>query len=200
MIYESTKNLLKRNKFIRLLTAVVAGTASAFGCAYLTEKDADELSAADTSLVAVNKGLRDADQKVAVRATEAGIAGVAALPPAAPKEAKGPAPVFEIQKGIAVPEIKRGGGARAEIYPFATMEQGDSFFVAATADKANPAKALASTVSSATKRFATPTGEQETVTIKGKPVTRPKMKINRKFVVRAVEENGSKGARIWRTA
>lgn len=199
MIYDNVKNLLKRGKLIRLLTAVVAGTASPSGCAFLTEKDADELSAADTTLVAVNKALTDANKKVAVRATAAGIAGVAALPPVAPKAPAGPAPVFAIDKGLPVPEIKRGGGARAEVYPFDKMEQTDSFFIAATAAKPNPAKSLASTVSSATKRYAKATGEQETVTIRGKQITRTKMQLTRQFVVRAVDENGIKGARIWRT-
>jgi len=42
---------------------------------------------------------------------------------------------------------------KASLYPFAQMKIGQSFFIPATAERPNPAKALASTASSASKRF-----------------------------------------------
>jgi hypothetical protein len=95
-----------------------------------------------------------------------------------------------------LPTITRGGGlgARPETYPFSALEapitdEGgtklhDSFFVHATDDNPNPAKSLAGTVSSATKRY-----KDE------KPA--------RKFSVVSVDndsEFGVKGARVFRVA
>lgn len=127
---------------------------------------------------------------------------------------------FTLDSGIEMPTIQRGGRG-GNVYPFDEMEKGQSFFVAATAAKPDPAKSLASTVSSATARYAVETDEMETVTVKtyktdadGKrvkgedgsfivestgEVTRPKTKQTRAFVVRSVVENNVKGARIWRS-
>ena len=112
------------------------------------------------------------------------------------------ASAFQIDTGIAVPKISRGINTEAK-YPFDKLEVGHSFFVPATEAMPNPGKSLASTVSSASKRYATEdgtrdmkrknkeTGEMETVQV-------TKYKYARKFIVRTVEENGVKGARVWR--
>lgn len=80
--------------------------------------------------------------------------------------------------GIPVPAARRGGRGGG-VHGFEHMEVGHSFFVAATEDNPNPAKRIASTVSSASTRL--------------EP---------RKFVVRSVDETSAgrgKGARVWRT-
>lgn len=83
---------------------------------------------------------------------------------------------IEIEDGIAVPVVRRRQGG--SIYPFDALEVGQSFHIAVTEDKPNPAKSLASTVSAATKRSE---GEK-------------------KFIVRAVGETDPKGpgARVFR--
>lgn len=111
-------------------------------------------------------------------------------------------PSFAIEDGIAIPEAKRGGGGgrkgpRGSKYPFATMENGQSFFVPATEEMPNPAKTLASTASTAKKAFGTVVGTRE-ITRKGETKTVDAYNYTRGFIVRAVEENGVKGARVWR--
>lgn len=109
---------------------------------------------------------------------------------------------FAIDSDVALPEVKRGGGGgrkgpRGSKYPFDTMENGQSFFVGATEEMPNPAKTLASTASTFAKKYATENGTRE-ITRKGEVKTVPNYDYTRKFVVRAVEENGVKGARVWR--
>lgn len=144
--------------------------------------------------VEVNPELKNDAGDLATRATESGIAYVN-------DEVPGNKPVetvavgaFVLETGVAIPKSKRGRSG--DLYPFDKMEVGHSFFVAATESKPNPAKSLASTVSSATARYAVP-GEGTKTNRKGETV--PVMVETRKFAVRAVEENGVKGARIWRT-
>jgi len=105
---------------------------------------------------------------------------------------------FVIDTGIPIPTISgRGGRAGVSIYPFDKMEVGNSFFVP------KAAKNLASTISSANARYATPELDAN-----GQPVMRqdkkgndvPKTKMTRQFVVRSVTENGVSGSRIWRKA
>ena len=106
--------------------------------------------------------------------------------------------MFKIEDGIPVPTIS-GRGRGGNVYPFDQLEVGQSFFVANSEDKPNAAKSLASTVSSATARYAVASEDGATKTNK-KGETVPVMVKTRKFVVRRVEENGVKGARVWRTA
>jgi hypothetical protein len=75
------------------------------------------------------------------------------------------------------------------IYPFDKLEIGESFFVA------KDSKKLASTVSSAAQRFATPDPEGK-MRINRKGSIVPVMVESRKFSVRSVEG----GSRIWRIA
>lgn len=109
---------------------------------------------------------------------------------------------FAIMDNIPLPEVKRGGGGgrkgpRGSKYPFDTMENGQSFFVPATEEMPNPAKTLASTASTFAKKYATENGTRE-ITRKGEVKTVPAYNYTRKFVVRATELEGVKGAMVWR--
>ena len=89
------------------------------------------------------------------------------------------AKAYTFETGIAIPAPRRGGRGSA-VYGFEQMDVGVSFYIPSDNDNPNPAKRIASTVSSASKRLD------------------PK-----KFVVRSVDETAQgrgKGARVWRTA
>lgn len=100
---------------------------------------------------------------------------------------------FAIEDNVPMPTAS-GRGRGGNVYPFDALQVGQSFFVPNTEDKPNAAKSLASTVSSATARYAEVVEGQFKTNKKGEqvPVTRE----TRKFVVRSVEG----GARVWRTA
>jgi hypothetical protein len=154
-------------------------------------------------LVECNEAVKDGD-KVAWRASargveahKAGWLGSTAAAPnpgaaggfTAPAQSAAPAPAsapansgpttFTFDDGIPIPEPKRGGGRGSDAYGFEHMNIGQSFHIPATTENPNPAKRIASTVSSATKRLA------------------PKA-----FIVRSVDEKDpkGKGARVFRTA
>lgn len=202
-MFEGIKNNLQRTKYKKLFLFIVGATATAPNYGMVPEKDADILAKAEPTLVNVNKTITSVGEKdvklVAASATPAGVAAAAALAaePEKPKAAAIDPSSIKIETGIPVPEIKRGGARKEDVYPFKQLEVGQSFFVAATPERENPAKALASTVSGATKRYREDTGETESFTNKkGETGTRKKMKDTRVFTVRAVEG----GARVWRTA
>lgn len=175
----------------------------------------------EQGLVEINPTITNEAGEVATRATQKGIESMNTNTNAPTPGAAAVKSAFKLDDAIELPTIKRGGRG-GNVYPFDEMSKGQSFFVAATADKPDPAKSLASTVSSATARYAVEVeGETEEVEVKtyqlddaGKRVkrdgsfvvlstateTRPKMALTRQFVVRSVEENGVKGARVWRTA
>jgi hypothetical protein len=104
--------------------------------------------------------------------------------------------MFKIDEGVPVPHIS-GRGRTGTQYPFDQLEVGQSFFVPNDESKPNAAKSLASTVSSATARFAVP-DESGATKLNKNGETVPVMVETRKFVVRAVTENGISGARVWR--
>ncbi len=106
--------------------------------------------------------------------------------------------MFQVENDVPVPAIS-GRGRGVNVYPFKVLAVGQSFFVPNSESKPNAAKSLASTVSSATARYAVPAEDGSTKTNKKGEVV-PVMVETRKFVVRSVEENGVKGARVWRTA
>lgn len=150
----------------------------------------------EAGLVEINPEIINQAGEVATRATEKGIAAVNAnVQPAVTAVAGKPS--FVLESNIPVPTVKRGGRG-GDMYPFDSMEVGQSFFVAATEDKPEPAKSLASTVSSATARYAVP-AEDGAMKTNRKGVEVPVMIETRKFVIRSMTENGTKGARIWRT-
>jgi len=156
----------------------------------------------DKGYVEVNKELVDGQGNYAGRPTEAGIkfikdSGMSENVVVPVTEVR-----FTIDTGVPIPEAKhRGGGGRkgprGSKYPFATMENGQSFFVPATEDMPNPAKTLASTASTAKKAFGEVTGTRS-ITRKGVEKQVPAYSFTRGFIVRAVEENGVSGARVWR--
>ena len=158
----------------------------------------------ESGMVEINTAVVDAAGNVATRATPKGIETVNATPqtaapaaaPAAPTAAK---PSFALDTGIALPSVA-GRGRTANTYPFDAMEVGQSFFVPNSAERPNAAKSMASTVSSATARYAVEIPGETVPNRKGKTV--PKVNEIRKFVVRAVDETAQgrgPGARIWRT-
>ena len=140
-------------------------------------------------LVEVNESMTNDAGEIATRATAKGIDSMSQTStPAAPVASK---PQFAIEDGIELaPVVGRDRGG--ETYPFDQLQKGQSFFVPNTAEKPNVAKSLASTVSSATRRYAEEIEGQTRKDKKGNEV--PALRYTRKFVVRAVEG----GARVWR--
>lgn len=126
---------------------------------------------------------------------------------------------FTLENDIAVPEIVRFGGgrkAKESIYPFETMQPGQSFFVPPTADKPKPWQSMASNVSSFNRKYAVEKGTFHTekrtqYDADGNPVLDangkkvkvdtqvPDLEYTRRYEVRRWEQNGIKGARVWRT-
>lgn len=123
---------------------------------------------ADAGLVEINETLVDGAGNLAVRATAAGIAKMSEGETAAPTVAKSNFAIADVPADIMTAAVEkrratRGGG---EKYPFDALEVGKGFFVTATDKMPEPAKSLASTVSSATARYAEETEEMQTVTVK----------------------------------
>lgn len=151
----------------------------------------------EAGFVEVNPAITNEAGEIATRSIEKGINAVNTnqSPETAAVVA---ASSFQLETGVPLPSIS-GRGRTGTTYPFDKMEPGHSFFVPNSEDKPNAAKSLASTVSSATARYAVPAADGSTKANKaGEQV--PVMVETRKFVVRSVEENGVKGARVWRTA
>lgn len=104
------------------------------------------------------------------------------------------APSFAIV-AFTLPEAKRVGGnlgARPEVYPFSKLEVGQAFFIAATTDKPNPAKSYASTVASATERYATEDTVAPKVANRKGAMVCPKV-YARKFGIRAIPDGAAFG-------
>lgn len=161
----------------------------------------------EAGLVEINPAMTNENGEVATRATQKGIESLdsaATVADNATSETQTETAVtvttqkaktmFKIEDTIPVPTIS-GRGRGGNVYPFDQLEVGQSFFVANDESKPKAAKSLASTVSSATARYAVPATDGATKTNK-KGETVPVMVETRKFVVRSVEG----GARVWRTA
>lgn len=183
-----------------LLASIVAagetGTFSPVG-------DAAKLE--EAGVVEVNLDVKDDDGGVAVRATPTGIARVEASKRMKARNAAARAgsepeteaeteteTAFEILSGVTPPPVRRGGGGRHPKYPFADLEIEQGFFIKATGENPKPSKGLASTVSSANRRYASPVESGETrVNRKGRTV--PVTYQTREFVVRGVEDGSEYG-------
>ena len=165
----------------------------------------------EAGLVEINPAMVNEAGEIATRATQAGIESLdsgAIVVGNATTEANSAIAetgktekvksMFKIEDSIPVPTIS-GRGRGVNVYPFDRLAVGQSFFVPNSEDKPNAAKSLASTVSSATARYAVPAEDGSTKTNKKGEVV-PVMVKTREFVVRSVEEDGVKGARVWRTA
>ena len=160
----------------------------------------------EQGLVEINPGMVDESGNIATRATQKGIESLgtgngnsenanteATSETAVSGKTEKVKTMFQIEDNVPVPAIS-GRGRGGETYPFEQLAVGQSFFVANSESKPNAAKSLASTVSSATARYAVPDAEGKTKTNK-KGETVPVMVETRKFIVRSVEG----GARVWRT-
>ena len=161
----------------------------------------------EAGLVEINPAMVNEAGEIATRATQAGIEiidnGATAGNNATSETAETGTTqkvktMFKIDDSIPVPTIS-GRGRGGNVYPFDQLEVGQSFFVANSEDKPNATKSLASTVSGATARYAVPAEDGSTKTNKKGEVV-PVLVKTRKFVVRRAEEDGVKGARVWRTA
>lgn len=177
---------------------------------------------AASGLVEVNSAAIEPNGNAPVRATAAGVAQVNGAPVPDPKPAATGG--YSIDSGIEVPAISGRGRGASTVYPFEQMEIGNSFFVPATAERPDPAKQLASTVSAATARYQVakePAEYKQVVNAvyakgpdgklardaEGKLIktgertdTVQVMVQIRKFMIRGVTEKGVAGARIWRVA
>lgn len=176
-----------------LLKSIVDGTRSATGYTMVDEKHVEELVKAGHA--EVNTEIKK-DGQVAARASQTLLAQYPVEMPA--KQA------FQIDNGLVPPAAKRTG-LKEEIYPFSQLQVGQSFFIPATEANKNPATTFASTVSSATRRFAEKHATQTRVNRKGETV--PVLVPSRKFTIRAVKagqkyDNGfvekQDGARVFR--
>jgi hypothetical protein len=211
-----------------LASLVAAGTSGMF----MAASDSAALTAHTPPLAEVNTEIKDANGNLATRATQAGIDYAAAHPvgsaPANVVVEEKVKPTFKIVTTV-LPEIKRGhSGAATSIYPFddlpaATKDAASgqiaapSFFIPASDERPEPAKALASTVSSATRRWAVQDKAKPKKTVmrvpEGAPEGAAKVAVEidnmiptRQFVIRAVEDGkpwgeefaGKKGAAVYR--
>lgn len=137
------------------------------------------------------------------RLTQKAIDGMPAKDKAVATAVATPAATITLLSGIVLPERKRGFGRTAQpsIWPFATMEVGQSFFVGNSSVKDGDAfKKMSSNVSNANNKYRTATGESRSVTRKKKggngemeTVTLPKYKQDRKFVIHAVTKDQKLG-------
>jgi hypothetical protein len=163
----------------------------------------------------VNPTITDPSGKIAARATAKLLESNAAGAGATVRELQllrlfetdsAPANVFVLESGIPLPPAAKGG-RRDEQYPFSKMGVGQSFFVPVTAKYPKPWETFGSTVSSATRRFATEHPTDKKKNRKGVEV--PVLVATRKFTLRQVTagqkyangfEEKAGGARVYRIA
>lgn len=162
------------------LTSVVEATLSEKGFTFLTPEAIRNLLSEFPGSIQVDVAHKEPKTgRVAVRATDKGISaafgGGSGEQPEEHIAAHETRTRFKLEDNVPIPAPRRGIQAEPR-YPFNLLNVGQSFMVPSTPERPNPAKALASTVSSANKR----------------------MQGKKKFIIRPVEENGVKGARIWR--
>ncbi len=164
-------------KSTALLAVISAAMQTTLGYAMCSAKETAEL--VSNGFAEQNETITEGNgfgKKFATRLTPAGLAHM--TQPVAGTPATNTTG-FEIEDGIALPSAR--GGKNQSVYPFDQLGVNQSFHVPASTDKPNPAKSLASTVSSATKRYAE--GDDKRV-----------------FTVRSVGDNDpkGKGARVFR--
>jgi hypothetical protein len=167
------------------LAAVIAATNA--GSFVYTSAEAHK-QALESGLVEVNPSMTNEAGELATRATQKGIDSMSQTN-TAPKSK----PQFTIEDDVALAPVAGRGRTGGETYPFDQLKVNQSFFVPNSDERPNVAKSLASTVSSANRRYATEIAGQTRVDRKGNTV--PALEYSRKFVLRSVEG----GARIWRT-
>lgn len=139
---------------ISLLGVIVASMQNEDAPYHMATK-AEVKNLLDNDMVEVNEEIADGD-KVAVRATEKGVAEASSASEGNTNNVTSTttntaAPSFDLIDGAELPEGRASRGSST--YPFEQMNEGQSFFIPATEEKPNPSKSMASTVSSANKRF-----------------------------------------------
>lgn len=179
---------------VTLLNAIAVAMASDPFYALATEKEAKELI--DGKLAEFNPDIRDGD-KIAIRLTDEGLNMANANGNTDNSNtdtgASAAASSFAIIDNAKLPSAARGG-RNGPVYPFDDLNVGQSFFVPATSDKPEPAKSIASTATSAAKRFAEPVKNpdgspvMEEYTVRGETKTREKLNYTRRFAVKSVEK------------
>lgn len=185
-------------KLVALLEKIVAATQSDEGLLYVDAKLVAPLVA--EGLIELNETMRDGADNVAARATEKAIS---VNQPQSNIAAAVVKTGFAIAV-VAMPTAKRGGRT-AETYPFDQLEKGQSFFVPATAERENPAKSLASTVTSANERYSEVIEGEFRKNRKGNTV--PATSQIREFAIRSIQDGapwgdefaGVAGAAVFRT-
>ena len=153
------------------LAALAYIVAAGEGGTFAPLADIRPLADHKPALVEINEGATDDNGNVAVRATADGISHSATnstTETASAPAAKSSFEIMDVPSDIlhAAKERRRSSRGASEKYPFDSLEVGKGFFVIATEKMPEPAKSLASTVSSAQARYAEETGEMETVTVK----------------------------------
>lgn len=205
MAKKATKNAGPALDATALAHIVAAGEAGTYAPASVYQP------LADAGMVEVNTAAVDGNGNHLVRATANGAAAINGNEPAGSPEkpAKPTKPV--IMSGFAAPERKRGRSVGDRKYNFDALNVGDFFFVEATAERPEPHKSLASSVTSATARYRVPTGNQTTKSVivknsEGQPVigadgnplrenvSVPEMTETRKFKITRVEGGVTYGA------
>ncbi len=209
---------------INLALLVAVGEAT-FADSYLHVSDADAAPLLAAGLIIQHPTIANETGRAA-KTTDAGNAYLSAhaaevqtlKAAAAPVAAPAPAPATQTATPAATPKAKmelkivddfelpaarRTGPTRGESYPFGQLGVGQAFFIPATAEKPNPERSYASTVTSAKSRYAT-VGTETRTNRKGRTV--PVETLTRDFAIRRLEDGaafghpGVAGAVIKRTA
>ncbi len=200
-MFATVKNKTTAKEFIALLTHIVSGTQSAAGFAYAPKDVAEKLAKAEPTFITLDASVTNDTGQIKAVANQAGIEAIGAAPAAETPDAAGTeaavltakaTPIYTMSDDYEdLPSINRGGGNKSDAYPFDQLEAPKvdngvtkyrSFFVPSSESRPKPAKALASTVASATKRY--------------KSATPPRV-----FTVRKVLKDGVEvGAKVYRIA
>lgn len=188
---------------ITLLADVVAQSAGEQGFMFLPATD-DARALAEGGFIEVNPDVTNEAGEAAARPTEAGIKFMDEQNTVATDAPKTAAPKIEFKRGRKAPAPERVRTGKPDLYPFADLEAptdegNDFFFVPATADRPEPWLTLASTVSTASKRYARTTGTEEYQSAKGETKTRNVYEYDRKFKLTRGKEDGIEGAYVERT-
>jgi len=185
------------------VVAITLATIVAAGANGIYTSPEVHLPLVEAGMVEINPAMTNENGEVATRATQKGIESLDSAATVADNatsetqtattgETQKVKTMFKIEANIPVPAIS-GRGRAGNVYPFDQLEIGQSFFVEGE-------KAISpSTISAANYRYAVPSADGATKTNK-KGETVPVMTLVRKFIGRKVEESGTKGVRVWRTA
>src|SRR5208283_1021121 len=187
----------------QLLDKIVSDTKKQQGYSLVNSDDVKAL--VDAGHIEVNHEIQDASGKIGARATAKLLESYTTGADATAGDFV-PATTFVLESGIPLPPAAKGG-RRDEQYPFSKMGVDQSFFVPVTEKYPKPWETFGSTVSSATRRFAT---QHPTETHKNrKGIDVPVLVVTKKFTLRQVTagqkyangfEEKADGARVYRTA